>query len=351
MKVCVKYSELISAYADGELTESESIDVEKHLEACDSCSALLALYREISVAVVESTVPAPESLSEGVMQKIQSGDYLPGVDKSDDEDEPRSGDADKRRNVIRVMFTRYVPMAACLAIILLAIPRLLDLNRGANDMGRSEATSNQSFTGIIAGGAGDAGGSTSYNDNEAESFDDVMSAVAPRIDATRPDSPEAVPAPVEAPPSGYDSGGSTGGGSGGGSGGGGTPANTDGSFTEETQEAENGIWDDPSDRILVDEEVISTMPNPEPHPVPPQPPAHDTGLAYPLDYAGIWFSGDLPRLLRAYDAIVVDDVTRHFIVPYDDALVLIAEISGRDGVTIVLPEGDWDHAVVVYYTG
>jgi len=106
--------ELISAYADGELTESEIKRVEEHLGSCESCSAILDLYREISVAAFESNVPAPDALCAGVMEKVLS-----------ENTEVPAGNANKSK-IIRIALTRYLPVAACLAVMLITLPWVMN---------------------------------------------------------------------------------------------------------------------------------------------------------------------------------------------------------------------------------
>ena len=337
MKACAKYLVLISAYADGELAESESRDVEKHLDECDSCSALLALYREISTAAAESTVQAPDRLREGVMKKIQSDDKL------------RIIDYDKRRKVIRAVFTRYVPVAACLAIILLALPRILDLNRVSYNMGRSDTGGSSSASIMASGATGGAGSS-----HGMASVGEAEMSIAPGANATAPDSPEEASAEIQ--PSGVDlDNGFTSDNTGGGDS---QYAEselvlsptTESSYTEEPSAAMDDVASDESgNRSELDDGVWQVMPVPAPNDAPPTEQVNDSGDS--LRRASIRVTGELPGFLRAYDAIIVDDVTRHYIIPHDEALAFIGEISGRDGVTIVLPDGDWDYAVVVHYTG
>jgi len=119
--------ELLSAYADGELSDSDKAQVEEHLIACENCSALLELYREISVAAKESSLPVPEALRAGVMEKVLKADI------------PRTADNVTRLSRYRVVLTRYAPIAACLAVILLALPFVVDNNRQLNDYGAPSA--------------------------------------------------------------------------------------------------------------------------------------------------------------------------------------------------------------------
>jgi len=113
--------ELISAYADGELAEPDRRRVEEHLEACEQCSALLEMYREISIAADESCVPAPDALRDGVMEKIL------GMDTAG-----KAG-TDKKPRLVRTILTRYLPVAACLAVMLISLPWIVNYNSSRND--------------------------------------------------------------------------------------------------------------------------------------------------------------------------------------------------------------------------
>jgi len=119
MKNCMDFMELISVYADNELTEADKQQVEDHIAACDSCSALLELYREISVAANESDRPVPEELCVNVMEKVLN-DGNPGA----------AGNVTRLKRY-RTVLTRYAPIAACLAVIMLALPFMT--NRGMFD--------------------------------------------------------------------------------------------------------------------------------------------------------------------------------------------------------------------------
>jgi len=107
MKNCADLVELISAYADGELTGSDKQRVEYHIAECESCSALLEIYREITVSVDESGVEPPEALSIGVMNVVRSESFSHAVDKP------------KQRSRFNIIMTRYAPIAAGLAVMLL----------------------------------------------------------------------------------------------------------------------------------------------------------------------------------------------------------------------------------------
>jgi len=104
---CIGLADLLCAYADGELTDSNKHLVEDHLAICENCSAILKVYREISDSVSDTNAPAPEALRIGVMNRIQS------------EDTPRATNTNKLRRRYQIILTRYAPIAACLVVMLL----------------------------------------------------------------------------------------------------------------------------------------------------------------------------------------------------------------------------------------
>ena len=116
---CTDYEERISAYADGELSDSDRLSIEEHLAVCDDCSALLAIYRAISVTAKETLVPAPTALSETVMKKILSFDADLGAGSV------------RKSKTLSIIMSRYVPLAACLALILLTLPNILKFDRSS----------------------------------------------------------------------------------------------------------------------------------------------------------------------------------------------------------------------------
>jgi len=99
--------DLLCAYADGELAEHNIQLVEDHLAICENCSAILKVYKEISNSIDDTNVPAPDALRIGIMNRIQS------------ENTPRKTDTDKLRRSYRMILARFVPVAACLVVMLL----------------------------------------------------------------------------------------------------------------------------------------------------------------------------------------------------------------------------------------
>jgi len=105
---CIGLVDLLCAYADGELTESNKQLVEDHLTICENCSAILRVYREMPNSVSETNVPAPEALRIGVMNRIES------------ERIPVAEEKVKKRERKQILLTRYAPIAAGLVVMLLA---------------------------------------------------------------------------------------------------------------------------------------------------------------------------------------------------------------------------------------
>ena len=107
MRNCIGLADLLCAYADGELPESNKQLVEDHLAICENCSAVLKVYKEINVAVNDTNVQAPAALSIGVMNRIQS------------ENTPRKATITKQKMQYKKILTRYAPIAAGLMVMLL----------------------------------------------------------------------------------------------------------------------------------------------------------------------------------------------------------------------------------------
>jgi len=110
VKKCTEITELLSAYADNELTGSDKRSVEEHLAACENCSALLEIYREISISVDESSAPVPDALRIGVMNRVRSERISNETVKDTNK---------KKWWQHQVLLTRLAPIAACLAVVLL----------------------------------------------------------------------------------------------------------------------------------------------------------------------------------------------------------------------------------------
>ncbi|UCF68274.1 MAG: zf-HC2 domain-containing protein, partial [Acidobacteriota bacterium] len=66
-------TELLSAYADGELSGSELASVTTHLAECSSCRLLLEELERLAAAIANEPVPAvPEGLTRRVADAIEA---------------------------------------------------------------------------------------------------------------------------------------------------------------------------------------------------------------------------------------------------------------------------------------
>jgi len=355
MKNCRDYPEIISAYLDGELSEDDMRSVDEHLAACESCSAILEFYREISAASDESMITPPESLASGVMDRILNGDIK--AEKTET----------KTRSVpLRHIFTRYAPVAACLAVILLAIPMINSYRTGQSDMLQPLLTTLRStnFSNDMAeprpaydqapremnaaapaapapGGMSESetydeyagGGSLSDTDDPESDYFKYANDPAGRVpilpEAT--DAPQSqeltmpaeradslMPAPPDASP----------------------PALSDG----EGAEGSAGFTD-----LITDDENKSFF-----DPADSSPQAAASILAYiGKAYACITFTGELPALLTGYKSDLFGgwmNWEMFFEIPLSLMPELMDELSGDSyhNVEVLLSEADSDYVIIMY---
>ena len=113
MSKCDELFESISAYYDGELTDFDKLLVEEHITVCENCSALLDVYREISLSINESSEDVPEALCIGVMDRINSEETPVAKEYS------RRRENKKKWSHRQFLLTRLAPIAACLTVVLL----------------------------------------------------------------------------------------------------------------------------------------------------------------------------------------------------------------------------------------
>lgn len=102
MAECFKYHEMISCLIDNELSGEERKELDKHLEHCEGCRALLNIYE---LAFDGEMVEPPKELVTGTMLKVRA-----------------KAAAAKRH--LRKHIMRYAAAAACFAIIVAAIPSI-----------------------------------------------------------------------------------------------------------------------------------------------------------------------------------------------------------------------------------
>ena len=120
MKKCEEFAPLLSAYFDGELTEAENAVVRAHLGECEDCRARLDEYAQLSGAMLAlGEEDVPEGFTARVMDAVRA-------EKA----------AKKPQTKKRSAWRRWMPMAACAAIVALAaavtIPRTA-MKQEAND--------------------------------------------------------------------------------------------------------------------------------------------------------------------------------------------------------------------------
>ena len=302
MKNCSEYRELINAYFDDELENADALRVEGHLKTCESCFAAFGFYLEISAALEESLVDAPPALRERVMDQIRSGNVT-HIDRYA-----------KRRKATRFALTRLVPVAACLAVILLVLPLVINLNRSYIDNADMELYYSGSRDGSLseetAAKAPSPSGSA-MSLTEAERDEGAVATEQPGLAAGGSGWPEPAPAPPDSVARFPDEHSSP-------------------EATPEPEAADNE-GGDPSNAPMLAGDVQT-----------------GDGLMDAPYYVVIEISGELPASLADYVALFIDDLTLHYFIPRDAVQGLIDELAGRPDVTISAMDLTGEQALVVY---
>lgn len=122
MADCKKYREMISCYADGELSENDISALQKHLEKCASCRSLLSLYKSITGASAEALKEPPENFASSIMEKIK---FLP-------ENDILSKKAASKKKSLRPVVISFMAVAACLALAFIVSPQLFGFGSSLN---------------------------------------------------------------------------------------------------------------------------------------------------------------------------------------------------------------------------
>jgi hypothetical protein len=123
MADCRKYKEMISPYADGELSGNDKMELEAHLEECAACRSLLSLYKSIAGTAADSLAEPPEHLTESVMNKVR---MLPMSEAGG-----RTA-ASKQKKTQRSVIISFVAAAACLALAFIVSPQLFGFGSSTN---------------------------------------------------------------------------------------------------------------------------------------------------------------------------------------------------------------------------
>jgi len=369
MNNCVELTELISAYADGELTQSDCRRVEEHLSSCESCSAILELYREISTAMDESVVPAPEALCDGVMNMVFSEETPAVTDTA-----PTAGNADRRR-LARVMLLRYAPLAACLAIVLLAMPWIINsLRHTPYDQASPELATQFSMYADM-----NDGGKTLMTDDLSAGSEGIRTAASDDSMAVLPASPEDTQMPVRRS---YDEDAAV------------DNAGTDQRVAAEPPPAEMSAFEpaptlspaplpepgaapdavpnavfggDPdsapgleatmataveSEEALWDQDADDSFDSPMGNQV--QGDVRDLSDNFSDAYAWIEITGELPELLKKYEPEPFDGWSGpevYYIIQRADALELIRDIRNRSDASVTYNYEHGGYALVLYSSG
>ena len=390
MSKCTEYMELLSAYADGEVSETDKQRVEEHLETCENCSAVLGFFRETSVAAAESFAPVPEELLAGVMKEISEG----AAGKADAEDVIKSA---KKKKIPRVVLTRYVPIAACLALVLLTVPRFINLNRSdsknmsggitMSDMNSTQGTLEMGFSSGSADApapkpeAAAGGGHNSTADGSAPAASTAPAAPAPSmapamdiaIDPENDRGGDFAPEPGETGEEAYGDADDT------------APGAEEAlAFDDEASEAplqeETPTEPSETDDTDVPEEVTEAVPAAPPtFTVPPIsggpgfPDGFPDGLPAGLPeegfdlggllaeyekgasilftssiYAIIEINGGLPAMLELYGLDPIEDREMYFELPREMAEMLIEFMRDLDGIKITIVDEEGEFAVLMY---
>ena len=117
-----EYREKLSAFLDGELTDTERDDVLKHLETCEACQTYLAELTALRDALGDmEDVDVPEGFADGVMARLH------------EESAPQKA---KKRSPWRGVAT----LAACAAVVVLAISNMPRMGGSAPEAGASSTS-------------------------------------------------------------------------------------------------------------------------------------------------------------------------------------------------------------------
>lgn len=104
MNECEKIQSLISCLIDGELTDAEKCEVEKHIATCPQCAAMYEDFSALSGTMADTMVEVPAALHDSIMKGVKAA-AVP-VKK-------------KKRPVIALR--PYMSAAACLVVVVGAV--------------------------------------------------------------------------------------------------------------------------------------------------------------------------------------------------------------------------------------
>lgn len=115
MADCGKYLKRLSCYIDKELPVKEAARFRRHLVKCAACRERLAAYGTISNAVAEALEEPAAELSSQIMKNVRAVAAEP------------FNNSGKKKPALKPILISSAAAAACLALVLLGMPGLLNL--------------------------------------------------------------------------------------------------------------------------------------------------------------------------------------------------------------------------------
>ena len=138
MKYCEEFEALLDLYVDGELEAADMIRVQEHLDTCPACRSYVDELLAIRAAFpeIEDTI-VPAGFAEGVMDAIAAS----------------APKAKKRSTPWKKVL---VPMAACLAVVVMALPLTGVMNNARKEAAAPAEAPAEALESFLAETAADA---------------------------------------------------------------------------------------------------------------------------------------------------------------------------------------------------
>ena len=76
MNSCAYYQELISTLVDCEISREEHEALMKHMKSCSACSAMYAVFHDLSDILAEESEPLPDGLHENIMAGVRRSEIM-----------------------------------------------------------------------------------------------------------------------------------------------------------------------------------------------------------------------------------------------------------------------------------
>lgn len=104
---CEEFVDLISGHIDGINSEIEEARLQEHLQQCEHCRTLLETYRSIDTLIAQEDALPPADLKINIMKAVKA--------------EPKKH---RSRKALFMGISSGIAAAACLAVIIISIPKL-----------------------------------------------------------------------------------------------------------------------------------------------------------------------------------------------------------------------------------